>query len=78
MLFLQNTLQLILPLFNVQLSVMRTDARRLRSACDKTATREWKQRKNLLNKTILSKLMVSLFNAPLKEFYGMTPGPQKN
>lgn len=57
---------------------MRTDARRLRSACDKTATREWKQRKNLLNKTILSKLMVSLFNAPLKEFYGMTPGPQKN
>ena len=41
-----------------QLSVMRSEARRLRSACEKKATREWKERKHQLNKTILSKLRV--------------------
>ena len=38
---------------------MRTDARRLRSACEKMAAWEWKETKRQLNKTILAKLKVN-------------------
>lgn len=46
----------------IQILKMRNDARRLRSACEKMATREWKEGKNQLNKKMVSKLKVSCFN----------------
>jgi len=39
-----------------ELVAMRTGARRLRSACEKMAAWEWKERKMRLNKTILAKM----------------------
>lgn len=47
-------------LFAPQLLAMQGKVRRLRSVCEKTSKREWKQGKGQLNKRILLKMTVSL------------------
>ena len=51
---------------------MRSNARRLRSACEKKAAREWKEGKYQMNKRILSDLKVSNVYYLLTEWEGHT------
>ena len=55
-----------------QLVAMRSNARRLRSACEKKAAREWKEGKYQMNKRILSDLKVSNMYYLLTEWEGHT------
>ena len=43
-----------------QLLAMQSKVRRLRSVCEKTTKREWKEGKGQLNKRMLSKIQVRL------------------
>ena len=51
---------------------MRSNARRLRSACERKAAREWKEGKYQMNKRILSDLKVSNMYYLLTEWEGHT------
>lgn len=63
-----------------QLSEMQNQVRRLRSTCEKTTKREWKEGKGQLNKRILTKITVRLvftfiFNTNAKKLAFETPPP---
>ena len=51
--------------FVTQLLALQSKVRRLRSVCEKTSKREWKENKGQLNKKVLLKLTVSfiVFNS---------------